>query len=154
MALVVTCPCGATVEALDSQVGQHVSCPSCGASVEIVRPEVPLATARFLQAAPEAPLEDVVNPGQPCRSCAGSGRCHYCAGSGGLAEPLLERITNGISNAIANLFGGVGAALGTDPHGKRKKFKTRSQRRQEGACPGCGGSGKCFPCEGSGRQTS
>jgi hypothetical protein len=154
MALLVTCKCGHLLEAADEQAGRQVPCPSCGAPLQLPQPYNPLSTARYLQSEPAEPeaapaVETPVVPsGQPCETCAGSGKCRYCHGAGQLEKTLLDRI----NAAIAEAFVGIGEFISTsfgasaDP----KKYQTKSEKRRAGACPGCAGSGKCFGCEGSG----
>jgi hypothetical protein len=155
MALIVSCACGERVEADDSQAGQEVPCAACGMPVPLpVSAYNPLSTARYLQPSAEAPpQEEVRRPGTECPDCVATGQCHYCHGSGRLKEPFLERITNGISNAIAGTFRTIGDLLGAGPSEGRRRVLTRSERRRAGACPRCEGSGKCFKCEGTGQFT-
>jgi hypothetical protein len=66
-----------------------------------------------------------------------------------MRKSFLDSVTAAFAGAVAGVADSLARALGAnaDP----KKFKTRSEKRRAGACPGCEGSGKCFACEGTGR---
>jgi hypothetical protein len=153
MALLVTCECGHRLEAADSQAGQKVPCPACGRPLQLPQAYNPLSTSRFLPSAPadEGPAPAVEAPitSSTCADCGGSGRCRYCHGAGRLKKPFLDQVTGAITGAVSGIAEFLSGALGAG--GGPKKFKTKSEKRRAGACPGCEGSGKCFSCEGSGR---
>ncbi len=118
MALLVNCECGERVIAEDSEAGQPVPCPACGKMVEMPQAYNPLSTAKYVQAAAEAPpppVEEVRPTGPPCPDCDGTGHCRHCHGSGQMQEAFLDRLTNGITNTITGIFTSLGDMLGGGP---------------------------------------
>jgi hypothetical protein len=157
MALLVTCECGHHLEAADSEAGRQVPCPACGRPLQLPQPYNPLSTSRYLQSAPEEEgpppaVEAPVTSTSTCEDCAGSGRCRHCRGAGTLKKPFLDQMTAAIAGALSGVVEFLSSALGGDS--SPKKFKTKSEKRRAGACPGCEGSGKCFSCEGTGRSAA
>jgi hypothetical protein len=71
---------------------------------------------------------------------------------GRLKKPFLDQVTAAIAGALSGTVDFLSSALGGDA--SPKKFKTKSEKRRAGACPGCEGSGKCFSCEGTGRSVA